>query len=188
LLVGFGDWFGGGKRNDEAHIDIAVELSSIGGSPELAYLFIDVPASDVSRSLDSWKWLPLKGLEAVAVSAFGEVFLRDPAGVIHQIDTIEGRLSRVADSLPALTAMLQEPEARDRLLLGGLVMAARQRGLQLAAGECYDFRLPPVLGGQMGVDDMTKLSFVVKLDLAGQLHEQIKDLPPGTPIDKVSIS
>ncbi|MCW4463588.1 DUF1851 domain-containing protein [Sphingomonas sp. BT-65] len=186
--MGIGDWFRRGKRKDEDVQLISVELTSIGGPPELDYLFIEIPEVDVIRAIDGWKWLPLKGLTAIAVSAFGEVFLRDSAGVIHQIDTIEGKLSKAANSLPELAAMLQDAEARDNLLFAGLVIGARRRGLILEPGECYDFRLAPIVGGNMGVDEMQKLSFVVKLHIAGQLHEQVKDLPPGTRISNVNIS
>lgn len=185
--MGWKDWFRG-KPKDERAFEVAVDLISVDGSPELEHLFINVLAVDISRGLDGWKWLPISDLTAVAVSAFGEVFFRDAAGAIHQIDTIEGKLSKVANSLPELAGMFQIVETRDTLLLEGLVLGARKNGLMLEEGECYDFRIAPALGGQMSVSDMEKLSFVVKLHIAGQLHEQIKDLPPGTRINEVTIS
>jgi len=186
--MGISDWLRRGKRKVEATAEMTVDLISIGGTSELSYLFIDVPTEDVLRAVDGWKWLPLQNLSAIAVSAFGEVFFSDPMGAIHQIDTIEGKLSKVANSFPELTAMLQDAEARDSLLFAGLVIGARDKGLMLESGECYDFKVAPVLGGQMGVDEMQKLSFVVKLHIAGQLHEQVKDLPPETRINKVTMS
>ena len=69
-----------------------------------------------------------------------------------------------------------------------MVIGARLKGLLLDDGECYDFKIAPVLGGKMSSDEMQKLSFVVKVHIAGQLHEQVKDLPPGTRITSVSIS
>lgn len=186
--MGIGDWFKGGRRKNEDVGGVSVDLAPIGGPPEVAVLLIEVPDVDIIRALDGWKWLPLKGLTAIAVSAFGEVFFRDDTGSVHQIDTIEGKLSKVANSLPEFTAILQDEAGRDDLLFGGLVIGARNMGLVLDAGECYDFKLPPILGGQMDVAHMEKLSFVVKLDLAGQLHEQVKDLPPGTKINRVTIS
>jgi len=186
--MGIRDWFRSGRLEDEEGLGLQVELTAIGGLPELEALFIDIPAIDILRAIDAWKWLPIKGLTAIAVSAFGEVFLRDSDGAIHQIDTIEGKLTKVAKSLPQLTILLQDAEARDHLLFGGLVIGARNSGLILEPGECYDFKLAPVLGGKMGVEEMEKLSFVVKLHIAGQLHEQVKDLPPGTKINQVTIS
>jgi hypothetical protein len=94
----------------------------------------------------------------------------------------------VAKSLTSFAEMLQDEDGRDALLFGGMVLGARKNGLLLEPGECYDFRIAPVLGGPMALEDVDKLSFVVKLDVAGQLHEQVKDLPPGTRINQVTVS
>ncbi|WP_299193344.1 T6SS immunity protein Tdi1 domain-containing protein [uncultured Erythrobacter sp.] len=188
--MGWKNWFGGksDSEEDEQELDLAIDLVAIGGSPENAHLFIEVPEEDILRALDGWRWLPLSGLTAIAVSAFGEVFFRDVVGVIHQIDTIDGKLSKAANSLAELTVRLQEVEARDSMLFEALVIGARNRGLILESGECYDFRIAPVFGGTMNVAEMHKLSFVVKLHIAGQLHEQVRGLPPGTPISEITIS
>lgn len=45
-----------------------------------------------------------------------------------------------------------------------------------------------MLGCPMDVEHMHKLSFVVKVHIAGQLHEQVKDLPLGTRIDRIEIT
>jgi hypothetical protein len=172
-------------RDDEG---FSVDLVHIGGTPELEHLFISPSVEDVHRALDGWKWIGLTGLRAIAVSAFGEVFFQSADDTVLHLDTLEGRLSPVSRDLPEFIAKLLEAEHRDALLLGGLVMSARSRGMPLPPGHCYDFKLPPALGGAMDVDQIRTQLFVVKLDLAGQLHEQVKDLPPGTPIDKITIS
>ena len=38
------------------------------------------------------------------------------------------------------------------------------------------------LGGKMEKANLKKMDFIVAVDLAGQLHEQICNLPPGTKI------
>ncbi|MEM7664365.1 MAG: T6SS immunity protein Tdi1 domain-containing protein [Pseudomonadota bacterium] len=188
--MGWKEWFGKKPiaEQDEPELHLEIELVSIGETLELADLFIEIPPQDVLRALDAWAWLPLAGLTVIAVSAFGEVFFRDDVGAIHQIDTIEGKLSKVASSLAELTVSLEDIEVRDSLLFEGLVIGARDRRLILEEGECYDFRIAPVVGGTMNADELEKLSFVVKLHIAGQLHEQVKDLPPGTPIGEITIS
>lgn len=168
--------------------DVSVELARIGGAPELEFLLIYPSPDDVRRGLDGWRWIGLAGLTVIAVSAFGEPFFQTGDGAIVQLDTLDGSKRVVADNLPAFAAALLEPEGRDELLLGGLVAAARSAGIVPAPGECYDFTHPPALGGAMDVAHMTTLSLVVKLDLAGQLHEQVKDLPPGTPVDRITIA
>jgi hypothetical protein len=167
--------------------EFSVDLVYIAGTPELEHLLIHPPAEDVHRALDGWTWIGLSGLRAVAVSAFGEVFFQSADGRVMHLDTIEGGLSPVSRDLPEFTAKLLEAEHRDALLLGGLVMSVRSRGMLLAPGQCYDFKLPPILGGAMDLDQIRTQLFVVKLDLAGQLHQQVRDLPPGTPIDRITL-
>jgi hypothetical protein len=57
----------------------------------------------------------------------------------------------------------------------------------LESGEVYDFRVPPTLGGKLDIENVTAMAFAVSLNIAGQLHEQIRDLPPGTPISEIRL-
>jgi Domain of unknown function (DUF1851) len=186
--MGVRDWFNKRRRDDDTSSPIAVDLAAFSRGTGLLHLLADVSEADVVRAVEGWLWLPLSGFTVIAVSAFGEPFLRDSMGTVLQIDTIEGKLSRIANCLPELAAMLKTEEARDQLLFEGLVMGARHKGLTLAKGECYDFRIAPILGGQMDADHIEKLSFVVKLHIAGQIHEQVKDLARGTKINSVKLS
>jgi hypothetical protein len=46
----------------------------------------------------------------------------------------------------------------------------------------YDLTHPPILGGHLMPDNLQPTDFVVSLNIAGQLHGQIKDLPPGAEV------
>ncbi|WP_095086370.1 T6SS immunity protein Tdi1 domain-containing protein [Mesorhizobium sophorae] len=156
--------------------------------PDLKFLFIEPSGKDVAEALDGWKWIGLDGLEPTAVSAFGDIFFRASDGSIHLLDTITGRLRPVSANWDEFSALVQNADSQDDLLLAGLVKAARKNGLILKAGQCYDFKTPPVLGGEMSVEQTQATFFVVKVHIAGQIHGKIKDLPPGTKINKVTIS
>jgi len=54
--------------------------------------------------------------------------------------------------------------------------------LVLTDQDVYSFKVPPVLGGQFDVPNIEVMHFVVTANLAGQLHQQIRELPPGTKI------
>jgi Domain of unknown function (DUF1851) len=66
-------------------------------------------------------------------------------------------------------------------------MGAEDRGLVLASGQIYDYTVAPALGGELGLDNVQTIDFVVGVNIAGQLHRQIKDLPPGTSISGVEL-
>ncbi|MDQ1496562.1 MAG: hypothetical protein QOG69_3045, partial [Actinomycetota bacterium] len=71
---------------------------------------------------------------------------------------------------------------QDELLLGGLALSADARGLVLDEHEVYDFAVPPILGAGFGADNIIKRDFVVALNVAGQLHGQLRSMPPGSTI------
>jgi hypothetical protein len=161
-------------------------LIRIEGDPELSFLFIFPSDADIQRALESWAWLDLAAFTPIAVSAFGDVFFEGPQGVV-MLDTIEGRLMQVAGDEANLIAALQTEKARDDILLAGLVIGARTRSLILEPGECYDFMPAPILGGAINAESVRKMSFVVKLHIAGQLHDQVRKMAPGTRITHFSM-
>ena len=52
----------------------------------------------------------------------------------------------------------------------------------------YGFKTPPLLGGALEVDNVETIDFVVGLSIAGQIHDQIRGLPPGTRISGFTVS
>ena len=146
-------------------------------------------ASDVlARHLADWMWLPeLEGLAPFAVTAFGDVFLSSDDGVWF-LDTIEGRVERKWDDRDALRAELDTEEGRSTYLLDGLVDGAVRHGVAPGPDQVLSFTVPPVLGGPLEVENVSALDLAVALSVTGQLHRQVKDLPPGTPVSGVSIS
>lgn len=149
-------------------------------------LFKTFTADEFAGGLESWGWIGLEGRTPLFTSLFGDVFLRGEDG-FWWLDTVEGTLSRPWDSADSMKAELGSEEGQDRYLLAGLAWAAEESGLLLAADEVYGFTVPPILGGELGLDNLTTVPFVVALNIAGQVHEQVRDLPPGAPVSGVTI-
>jgi hypothetical protein len=140
------------------------------------------------RALDGWLWLPdLSGLRPWFASPFGDLFLLDGAEAVWYLDLIEGSVSRTWDDTEACRAALRTVDGLDRYLLAGLAEAARERGVNAGSTEVLCFNVPPVLGGPMTADDIQTIDFVVGVDIAGQVHQQVKDMPPGTQISGFEI-
>ncbi|MDF2091025.1 hypothetical protein P0Y31_01595 [Knoellia sp. 3-2P3] len=132
-------------------------------------------------ALESWAWVGLEGKTPLFTSPFGDVFLQGSDGVWF-LDRLEGALTREWASTEELQGVLNTPEGQDRYLLLGLAVAAHETGLVPGPTELYEFRLPPVLGAPVDVSNIQVMDMTVALHLSGQLHEQVKDLPPGTEI------
>lgn len=137
-------------------------------------------------ALESWAWIGLHAVQPVVASLFGDVFLVGQDGWC--LDMIQGSLTRNWGSRDELVADINSGAGQDQYLLGGLAVAAHNSGLVLGEAEVYDFMPPPILGGATELENVTLLDFVVKLNIAGQLHDQIRRLPPGTPITGVTLS
>ena len=128
----------------------------------------------------------MSGKTPILVTAFADVFFHSQDG-IYFLDTLEGKLNRVADSKSDLEKMLDSEEGKDHYFLAGFIERAHRENLILNPEECYDFRLHPIVGGEMNFENIEKRSFLVALHLRGQLHEQVRHLPVGTKISGFSV-
>ena len=172
----------GSKPSSDAEL---AALSSI--QADFAGLLIYPAPADFPRAFESWTWLNVPRDAPLIVSAFGDaVFAHSGSLVI--LDTLTGELTRVSRTIQEFREKLNQKDFQDQMLSSVWVQAARMRGILLEHGECYDWMLPPALGGKMLPENIQKMNFVVKVNIAGQLHQQIKDLPPGTKINRVTIS
>jgi len=165
------------------------KIGALGQTVRALYprLVLDVDVSDIAQALEAWAWLEPPAPLPDLIVPFGDMFFDTPLGVI-MLDTMEGALNVVADSAAAFVEALDQDHYRDEILGDVWVQAASRRGLVLAPGESFDWTIAPILGGRCSVEAITKGSFVVNVNIAGQLHRQIKALPPGTPIGKITIS
>ena len=143
-------------------------------------------AEQYAGALEAWAWCGLTGKVPVFTSLFGDVFLEGDDGWWF-LDTTGGELNRVWDTREQMDAELSTEDGEDEYLLGGLAIGAERRGLVLGTSQVYDFVPPPVLGGAFAVDNIVVADFVVSVNIAGQLHSQLKDLPPGTKISGLTV-
>ena len=138
------------------------------------------------QALESWSWLGLDGKTPVFSSLFGDVFFQSANGFWF-LDIVEGTVTRTWVTGDEMRSGLRSAEGQATYLLAGLAEAAAGLHGVLDAPQVYDFKIPPVLGGQVDVANLAKMDFVVSVDIAGQLHQQVKDLPPETRISRFSL-
>lgn len=144
-------------------------------------------ADTLVRGLQDWEWL-LEGrtLRPLVASLFGDVFFQASDGV-RFLDALEGSLTRSWPDAQALQAALNTPEGQDQYLLGGIALAAQQKGIALGADQIFMFTIHPALGGPISADNVEAMDYVVASSICGQLRRRLKDLPPVTPITGVTI-
>jgi len=142
-----------------------------------------------SDALESWGWLAdLDGMSPTFANAFGDLFVQAPDGSFSFLSTLDGTLEHLWPDAAALQAAINTREAQDEFLIIGLVQDAAAAGLEPGPAEVLAFKVAPALGGEVAVDNLELADFVVTVNVAGQIHEQIKNLPPGTSISGLTIS
>jgi hypothetical protein len=107
--------------------------------------------------------------------------------LVAEADQLEGTLTREWESRAELGAALDTEAGHDRYLLGALAIAAHDAGKLLGPGQVYDFIPPPILGGPIVVDSISVMDFVVSVDLTGQIHDQVRGLPPGAAVTELRV-
>ena len=60
-----------------------------------------------------------------------------------------------------------------------------QGGLRLARGQCFSYRLPPMLGGVWEPANFEPTDLSVHFSILGQVCRQVRALPEGTPVSSI---
>ena len=146
----------------------------------------DISGVDADGLLDEWRWL--LGDHRVSVfraTAMGDLILKDDAGQFHLLDMIDGVVRHLADSEPELWAVLTDRRTRKTLLSTFVVRGLRNAGVVLGRFQCYSPDLPPILGGSLSRENLTACDLTFHASVLGQIHRQVKNLPPGTRIGEI---
>ena len=68
-----------------------------------------------------------------------------------------------------------------------MLAVERHRGLVPGPGQVLAWTVPPVLGAPTAIENLQIMDFEVYLSIQGQIHRQVKELPPGTKITGFSV-
>ncbi len=148
---------------------------------------IDLTAVDCERLLSDWSWLVQGQYSPLLMTAFGDLFLQSDDGHVWFLDLVSGEFKDVAHSRDDWAEMFNDPQTVEEWLMPGLVEALLGQGISLVEGTCYGYRIPPVLGGKIEIENIEQTDLSVYYSITGQIHRQVKDLPPGTPISKITV-
>lgn len=118
----------------------------------------------------------------------GDARLRDPQdGSVHFLDVMTGKVEWIAEDQPAFESAATTGGNAERWFMPEIVDGQAALGVRPGTNECLSFKHPPALGGRIEPDNFETCSVLVHFSIAGQLHRQIKDLPPGAKVGKIKI-
>ena len=140
-----------------------------------------------SELLADWMWLLHRPCMVIAMNNFGDMFLRESNGEIQLLVLTSGSLTKIANSQTAFEGLVSTKDNQRAWFSMELLTELERAGMSLAPGQCFSFKKPLVLGGESEVSNIDVAPISVYVSLMGQLHQQLRHLPPGTPVAGVKI-
>lgn len=141
------------------------------------------PQGDVEREeiLNSWSWLTND--LPVLFTAMGDVFVQADDATVSLLDVTAGELIPVANNGEEFQALLTDVDFLTEKLYAETVAKYRKIGKRLNAGKCYGYKQLLVFGGDEKAHNLKIYNIEDYLDLMGEIHEKIKDLPEQSEVE-----
>jgi hypothetical protein len=143
---------------------------------------IDQPGVDWATVIADWSWLLPPQFKVWLVNRFCDLFLVQPDASIHMLDVGAGTLAKVAESRDDFCSKIDEGDNAWEWLMIPLVDQLVAAEMHLQAGQCYGFRVPPVLGGEYKVENCMILLLASYLRAYASIHRQMLDVPYGAQV------
>lgn len=130
-----------------------------------------------------WSWALLaEATRVLAQNSFGNVLVELSDGSIWRVCPEDVTAAKVAESESAIPELWADQEFQTDWAGDAWIEVAEPALRPLGEGQCYGFKIWPVLGGAYDVENMTIKSRLEWLAVSGDVGRQIKDLPPGAQI------
>ena len=148
---------------------------------------IDQSGKDWSELLSGWTEALPPPFTVWLVNRFGDVFAVFEDGSVHMLDVGIGVIQRLADNRDDFATQIDAGNNANHWLMIPLVDQCVAAGLTLSDGQCYGYKIPPILGGKYVVENVSPTKLSVHYSLLADIWRQTKDLPDGTRIRAVVI-
>jgi len=137
---------------------------------------VNLAGIDADELISEWKWTVPIGLKVAAVTKFGDCFLISEDNRIIFLDTLDGSLFDCGEG-DLLSDDFVETH-RERFSADWIEVCV-QRGVLLEAGQCYGWKVLPIIGGQFAFENIGVFSVRVYEAVTGQLVRQVTSKPQG---------
>lgn len=135
----------------------------------------------------AWGWVGIEPVELLDENDFGNLILRDVRGHYWRLCPEDLYCEVVASNRDELDRLSKDQEFLGDWCMRDLVDQAFQRLGALAPDRKYCLKIPGVLGGEYGGENLGTISLDELIKASGRIAQQIADLPDGTSI-KLSVT
>ncbi|MES2774489.1 MAG: T6SS immunity protein Tdi1 domain-containing protein [Bacteroidota bacterium] len=151
-------------------------------------LIKDITKIDLDDICSDWQWLLNNEYSPIMVSLSGDTFLADKNAAIFWLDTGKGQLKQIADNIEEFKSALEDIDNVDEWLLASTVLDLIAAGITLKEREVYSYRKMPILSGDYSLENFEPTDISVHFSITGQICRQLRNLPKGTRINKISFN
>lgn len=117
------------------------------------------------------------------MNTFGDLFWIDEGGSVCLLNFAEGSNEVLAESEDDFLSKIDDEEAASDWLLLDLVDELKVSEVRAKRGQCFGFKLLPILGGDYIVSNIYSSNIGEYWAFCGDVHRQLDGLPDGAPIE-----
>jgi hypothetical protein len=136
----------------------------------------------VEEIRQSWDWVGIEPVDIIGENDFGNLIIKDKVGKYWRLCPEDCYCSVIAENRAELDAVSKDREFLEDWYMANLVSLAKARCGALSEGRKYCLKIPGVLGGEYGGDNLATAPLVELVRLSGDIARQIKGLPDGAQI------
>ena len=143
---------------------------------------IDQRGIEWPKVLQNWSWMLPSELTVWMVNRFADLFLVFTDGTVHMLNVGAGTVTKLAEHRDDFVNKIDENDNADDWLLIPLANELVATGVTLKPGQCYGFKMPPILGGEYRVENLAPLAIEDYLGAYASIHGQLREVPDGTQV------
>ena len=136
----------------------------------------------VAAIREFWGWTGIDPVEVVGESDFGNLIIEDRQGAYWRLRPEQCVCEMVARDRAALDLLSRDQEFLRGWYLTDLVKLAKDHFGPLTDGRKYCLKLPAVLGGGYGAENLATAPLVEIVSMSGDIARQIQDVPDGAQV------
>lgn len=130
----------------------------------------------------AWAWCGIDAVEVVGENDFGNLIVRDAVGSYWRLCPEDLYCKVIAEDRQTLDVLLKDQQFLHDWYMSGLVDQGLQRLGVLPEGRKYCLKIPGVMGGEYGGDNLATIGLQELVLVSGDIAQQIKDIPDGAQV------
>lgn len=135
---------------------------------------IDQSGRDWVAMLSGWSEILPASFTVWLVNRFGDVVAVLDDESVHLLDIGVGTFARVAGSRKRFAELMNIPKNANNWLAIPLVDRCAAAGLVLGPGQCYGYKIPPLLGGEYSAENVALVDLAENYGVLAEVWRRVR--------------